>query len=207
MLFYLDLVWNFKNIKGFFKMELKEKIIEATIKVFNEKSMKFTMDDIANELHVSKKTIYKVFEDKESMFLEVVDYIFSNIKKSEREVVENDSLSTLEKICAILAVMPDSYRKMDFRQMVIVMEKYPSIYAEVEKRLETGWEPTIELIERGKAEGLIRKDVPNALIKHIYEASLEKFLQTDILEELGITYTEGLQRVVDVILSGVMVKE
>ena len=53
-------------------MENKEKILEATIKVFNKKGMKFTMDDIAAELSMSKKTIYTVFRDKESMFLQMV---------------------------------------------------------------------------------------------------------------------------------------
>ena len=39
-------------------METREKILEATLKVFNQKGLKFTMDDIASELSMSKKTIY-----------------------------------------------------------------------------------------------------------------------------------------------------
>ena len=49
-------------------MDNKTKILEATIKVFNKKGLKFTMDDIASELSMSKKTIYTVFKDKETMF-------------------------------------------------------------------------------------------------------------------------------------------
>ncbi len=181
----------------------KERILEATLQIFNEKGMKFTMDEVAAALHVSKKTIYKVFKDKESMFLEGVDFIFRKVKESERAVIENTELSTIEKIKAILGVMPDSYREIDFSKMVMVMEKYPEIYFEVHKRLETGWENTIELIERGKEEGVIRKDISTMLIKHIYEASLEKFLQGDRLKELGFSYTDGLVKVVEVILEGI----
>ena len=54
-------------------MELKETILEGTLKAFNEKGLKFTMDDIAEKLGMSKKTIYTVFEDKESLFLDMVD--------------------------------------------------------------------------------------------------------------------------------------
>ena len=53
-------------------MDNKEKILEATIKVFNRKGLKFTMDDIASELSMSKKTIYTVFRDKESLFYQMV---------------------------------------------------------------------------------------------------------------------------------------
>ena len=42
--------------------EIRQKIMEAVINQFNSKGMKFTMDDISKELHISKKTIYKEFE-------------------------------------------------------------------------------------------------------------------------------------------------
>ena len=39
----------------------KELILEGTVKAFNEKGLKFTMDDVAKLLGISKKTIYTVF--------------------------------------------------------------------------------------------------------------------------------------------------
>ena len=39
-------------------MQQKEVILEGTIKAFNEKGLKFTMDDVAKILGMSKKTIY-----------------------------------------------------------------------------------------------------------------------------------------------------
>ena len=42
-------------------MEVREAVLEAAIKAFNQKGLKFTMDDIAKELSMSKKTIYTIF--------------------------------------------------------------------------------------------------------------------------------------------------
>ena len=56
--------------------ELKENIMQGTLQAFNQKGLKFTMDDIAKILGISKKTIYQVFRDKEALFLETVDYLF-----------------------------------------------------------------------------------------------------------------------------------
>ena len=39
---------------------IKNEILNATITVFNKKGMKFTMDDVAKEAGMSKKTIYAV---------------------------------------------------------------------------------------------------------------------------------------------------
>ena len=72
-------------------MELRESILEGTLKAFNQKGLKFTMDDLAGILGMSKKTIYTVFRDKESLFLAMVDYLFDSIKESERSVIENES--------------------------------------------------------------------------------------------------------------------
>lgn len=44
-------------------MELRERIIEGAILVFNARGVKFTMDDVAKNIHVSKKTIYTVLGD------------------------------------------------------------------------------------------------------------------------------------------------
>ena len=56
--------------------EIRQKIMEAVIDQFNSKGMKFTMDDISKELHISKKTIYKEFDDKDELFFATVEYGF-----------------------------------------------------------------------------------------------------------------------------------
>ena len=87
---------------------MKEKIIEATIRVFNQKGLKFTMDDIAKELSMSKKTIYTVFEDKESLLFEMVDYCFDKIKESEDAVLSDETLSKIIE------------KEFDFRPLAII---------------------------------------------------------------------------------------
>ena len=183
-------------------MELKEMILEGTLEVFNRKGIKFTMDDIAKALNISKKTIYTVFDDKESLFMAMVDYLFDSIKESEKQVLLDESLNTQEKIRKILGVMPESYKNVDFRQLYMLRDKYPAIYERVEERLETGWESTIALLEQGIREGVIRK-VNISIVKMVLEASLEQFFQRDILIRNDMRYTDALDEVVHVIMDGI----
>lgn len=186
-------------------MELRETILEGTIQVFNQKGLKFTMDDIAALLKISKKTIYTVFQDKEALFLAMVDYIFGSIKESEQKVFEDKKLTTVEKIHKILGVLPEGYKDIDFRQLYLLKEKYPKIYKQVELRLETGWERTIELIERGVEEGTIRP-VKIPILKMMLEASLEQFFQRDVLIRNGVSYKEALDEVVEILMEGITVR-
>lgn len=196
--------WVSKNIeKDGKQMNNKEKILEATIKVFNRKGLKFTMDDIASELSMSKKTIYTVFRDKESMFFAMVDYCFDKIKESENEILSDDSLSTVEKIRGVLAVLPSGYKDVDFRQLYTLKDKYPNTYSRVEERLETGWEKTIALINQGIEEGSIRPVNVN-LLKSMLEATIEQFFQRDILIRNQISYAEALEEVVNILVDGIV---
>lgn len=185
-------------------MDHREEILKATIQVFNDKGLKFTMDDIAELLRISKKTLYKVFDDKEALFLAMVDYIFDTIKESERAVVEDDSLSTADKIHKILGVLPEGYKDVDLRQLYLLKDKYPKIYKQVELRLETGWEITIELIEQGIAEGCIQP-VKIPILKMMLEASLEQFFQRDILVRNQISYQDALDEVVNILMEGIKI--
>ncbi|MBQ8591824.1 MAG: TetR/AcrR family transcriptional regulator [Lachnospiraceae bacterium] len=186
-------------------MELRETILQGTIQAYNQKGLKFTMDDIAGILSISKKTIYTVFKDKEDLFLAMVDYLFDTIKEAEQRVVENPTMPILDKIRAILGVMPEVYQDIDFRHLHSLKDKYPKIYAQVEKRLETGWETTIMLIERGIEEGVIRP-IKIPILKMMLEASLEQFFQRDILIENKISYAEGLNEVVEILVDGIAVR-
>jgi AcrR family transcriptional regulator len=181
-------------------------ILEATLRVFNQKGLKFTMDDIARAQGISKKTIYTVFRDKEEMFLALVDYIFDAVKEAEQAILQNEALDTKTKLREVLRVLPERYREVDFRQLYSLKEKYPTIYRQVELRLETGWEDTIALLERGMAEGVLRP-VPIPLVKLMLEAVLEQFFQRDILVQNGLTYQQALDEVVDVLLFGIESKE
>ena len=187
-------------------MDNKEKILQATIQAFNQKGLKFTMDDIASILAMSKKTIYTIFKDKNTLFMEMVDYLFDTIKESESKIIEDDTLSTIEKIRRILAVMPASYKDIDLRQLYMLKDKFPEIYRHVEERLENGWETTIKLLEQGIEEGVIRP-VNLLMFKMMMDASIEEFFQRDILMRAGMTYTQGLDEIVGILLDGVAVKE
>ena len=107
-------------------MELRETILEGTIQAFNKKGLKFTMDDIAALLGISKKTIYTVFQDKNTLVSEMVDYCFDSIKESEQKVLSDTSLDTVGKIRAILGVLPEGYKDIDFRQLYLLKDKYKS---------------------------------------------------------------------------------
>lgn len=186
-------------------MKLREKILEGALQVFNEKGMKFTMDDIAAQLSISKKTIYNVFRDKNSLIADMVDYGFDSVKESEAAILNDPNKSTVEKIRGVLGVLPDGYKDIDFRKLYMLKDKYPEIYKKFEQRLETGWESIITLFEQGMKEGVVR-EVSIPIVKTMLEATIEQYIQREVLILNGISYNDALEQLVDIIVNGIVVK-
>lgn len=182
--------------------EQKERILKGTIQAFNEKGLKFTMDDLARILGMSKKTIYVEFTDKNSLFLAMVDYLFDGIKESEEEIINNTDIDIVDKITTMLGVLPESYKDIDLRQLYMLKDKYPVIYKRVEERFENGWQQTIELLKEAMEEGKVRK-VNVDIFKMMMEAALEQFFQRDILIYNSLSYEEGLKEVVGILMNGI----
>jgi AcrR family transcriptional regulator len=187
-------------------MDLKEELIQVVIEEFNEKGIKFTMDDIARRLGVSKRTIYSVVEDKETLFMEAVDCVFTAIKESEAAIIQDESLELIEKIKKILIVLPQKYEAIDFRQLYECKVKFPRIYAKIEHWLENDWEPTLELIKIAIAEGLI-KNISLPVFQAMVSGTMEYCLNHDILITHQISYAEALHQMVEMIMHGVKKEE
>lgn len=183
--------------------ELRHRILEATIDEFNDKSLKFTMDDIAHRLSISKKTLYKVFSTKDELFMAMVGYCFDAIKQSERAVIENDSMDIVDKIRSIIIVLPEKYASIDFRQIWELQLHFPKVYEQVAHRLETDWEPTMQLLDEGIALGRIRP-VSKIVFKMMAEASFEYFLRSRELAESNISYREALDAMIDIFMNGLV---
>ena len=182
------------------------KIFRSTIEVFNKYGLKLTVDQIAKNAGISKKTVYRDFDGKEDLFLKLVDYLWDNIKTEEEEALKEEGLPTLVRLRKLLSAMPSWYSTINLSELSELRELYPEVYKKVQMRLETGWEPTIELIKKGQDEGVIRKDIDINIVKMMMDASLERFFEEDILERNNIRYEEGLNKVVDILLLGISAK-
>lgn len=185
--------------------ELRGRIIEGAIDAFSQKGLKFTLDDVAENLHISKKTIYTVFSSKEDLLLGIADSGFAAIKESERKIAEDNSMDVLDKIRKIMIVLPERYQNIGLSNLYQLNEKYPNVYQKVEEYLSTDWDVTITLLQQAMAEGRIRP-VSIPLLQAMFEGTLQTFLKTDVLVKNNISYEHALQSVIDMILFGIAEK-
>lgn len=130
------------------------KIMRQAIVRFNLEGPNFKLDALAQDLKMSKKTLYKCFDNKEMLLLEVVKELFLQIKEKEKAVYENNQLNSLEKLMGVLSVYPD-YASFNYHKIPELKDQYPKIYAFVEVELEENWNQTLELLDQCIDEGYV----------------------------------------------------
>jgi len=183
--------------------DLRQRILEATIPLFNAQGLKFTMDQLARSLGMSKKTIYAVFPDKRTLLEAMADHCFDFIRTSKDRLIGDESLPYPEKLRLVLGTLTEKYESIDLSRLHDLREKYPTVYDRVAQRLESGWESTVALLERGMTEGVLRPfEIP--IFKLMMESTLEQFFQSDVLVRSGLSYKRALDQVVDILLRGIL---
>ena len=88
---------------------MRDKIIDATVEEFKQNGLKFTMNDLAKRLGISKKTIYTVFESKQAVLVAVADRYAADLNSMQEELEANVSLNVVQKLEKLLCALPEKY--------------------------------------------------------------------------------------------------
>lgn len=179
-------------------MDLRARMVGAAATLFQAEGLQFTMQEVADALHISKKTIYSVYPSKEALLVDMVDALFADIHRVKGEL-RAASAPIEERIRAVIVALPEQYRALDFRLLDALDEKYPAAARRVREHLETNWEPTIALLEEGMAAGRIRP-VSIPVLRQMITASIECFLAGG---GDGTSYADTLAAMIDIIMNGI----
>lgn len=186
--------------------ELREKCILHTLALCSEYGMRFTMSELAAGLGVSKKTLYVLFPDKEALLTDAVDYVFDAVKRSEAEILRDETLSLTQKIERLIIVIPEPFREIDWNRLNGVETKYPKVYTHICERIESGWDAALSLLREGVETGVLRPfSIP--VFKAMVEGSIEHFITSPELAQQGVAYTQALEEMIALLMRGALMRK
>ena len=164
------------------RAELKERIIATATEAFTTKGIKsITMDDIAAALGISKRTLYEVFVDKESLLKDCILTVQAERDRYLQEVYEQ-SHNVLEVILAVFQKSIEMFHKMNKRFFEDI-KKYPKVYNMMKERSESDSEKTMSFFMLGVEQGIFRSDVNFAIVNLLVREQFDVLLNTDVCNE------------------------
>jgi len=187
----------------------RQRIVEAArAHFFSHGFRSVTMDDLAEELGVSKKTLYAHFPSKIALLEAVLADKFASVeaklKQTAREHPHDFSVALRGLLSSTQGEL-DEIKPPFVRDM---RQKTPQMFKIVERR-------RAELIQRffgklfveGQRTGMVRKDLPAKLMIEILLAAVQAIVNPAKVEELGLTPKTGFASVVKVVLEGVLTRQ
>ena len=139
---------------------MKEKIIAKATDLFMKLGFKsVTMDDIAGEMCISKKTIYKYFCNKEILIAETTEIVHKAIHQSIDTIVAKNH-NAIEENFEIRKMFKEMFKTGEASPAHQLRKHYPEIYDKVMSREINECNAVFKQnIERGIQQGLYRKDI------------------------------------------------
>ena len=139
---------------------MKEKIISKASDMFLKLGFKsVTMDDIAGEMCISKKTIYKYFSNKELLIEETTTIVHKEIHEIINTIISKD-YNAIEENFEIRKMFKEMFQSSDDSPIYQLKKHYPEIYQLVIEREINECNTTFEQnIIKGIQQGYYRKNI------------------------------------------------
>jgi len=186
---------------------LQEKIIDQIEdKFFKEGFYKTTMDEVASELGMSKKTIYKFFPSKEDLVMAIAKH-FMNRMKSKILPALNSNKNAIEKLGELIRILAGASEKISTKRMEEMKRHFPQIWNEIDSfRTKMMFENITKVIDQGKAEGLFI-DYPTLIIMNMLVASIRSVVNPDFILNNSFSIIEAARFVFKIIIGGVVTEK
>jgi AcrR family transcriptional regulator len=147
-----------------------EILIKAKELFLNHGFKSVTMDDLAKELGMSKKTIYQFYQDKTALVSAVTDHLFEHISTGISRICDGEK-NPIEEMFAIKEFSRSALQDEKSSPHYQLQRYYPKIFTVlVCKQFQTIQDCTQNNLKRGIELGLYRPDIDLAFVTRIFFA-------------------------------------
>ena len=185
-------------------MDYRQRIVEEAAVMFRTYGIRaVTMDMLAGQMGISKRTIYEVFKDKDELLQGVIKWM--TVRQSKvMEKIFSESENIIEAIFKLLDFMSEHFRNMspafhmDMKRHHFEMMKRMGDLDELPYAKNNA-----EILKRGIKEGIFRKDIDieitNKCLSEVARMSNDKdvfppdnFINKDVIRNFYINYLRGI---------------
>ena len=167
-----------------------------------------TMDDLAEELGMSKKTLYASFASKTDLLRAVLLDKFYSIETDLERIVSVSSTDVLDSLHQLLACVQRHAEEIQPPFVRDIRREAPEMFQLVQSRRRDVIQRFFGTIfDEGRRAGIFRKDISTRLMIEILLGATEAIMNPPRMAELGLTPKSGFLTIITVVLEGVLTEK
>lgn len=164
-----------------------------------------TMDEIAAELGMSKKTLYVHFAGKDEIVGAIIDDLSREVRAGAEALLADRSLNFAEKLRGFVEGMVERLSALHPRTVRDLQLHAPALYERLEEVRRKNVPYVFgRFIEEGQASGLVRNDPPAAFAIEFFLQAVQGLLQPAALERLKLAPREVIAQAIDLFFGGLL---
>lgn len=187
-----------------FKSKMESKIIEKATEMYLTLGFKsVTMDDIASEMGISKKTIYHHFENKNDLVEAVTLYLFETISCGIDEIMTLDK-NPIEELFIIKDFVMRHLKNESTSPIHQLQKYYPQIHKTLMSRqFEKMGDCVMANLRKGIEQKLYRNDLNVGLIGRFYFAGMTSIKDAELFNPMEFSSKEVQETYLEYHLRGI----
>ena len=169
-----------------YRKELKSRIIDYAMGEFYKRGVRAVkMDEISQGLHVSKRTVYEIFGDKE-------DLLLAGLKIKNLEMREKLAAYSCNVAHNVVDIIGYFYKlQMEVNSMVGVafyeeIHRMPRVVEFFNQEHEREFADRVKFLKAGVEEGLFRQDIDYSLTMELLSASMSEIMRNQIYKKYSM---------------------
>ncbi len=137
----------------------EEPILEHGFELFAQNGVKgFTVETLAKDLSISKKTIYKFFPTKEILLQKIFQYMMTALAAHFSRVRGKD-INPLDKFVNVMSEITKTISKVSISRINEMKARYPAVWKDIESFRLARRVDFFQIMQEGQAQEYIRKDL------------------------------------------------
>jgi len=188
-------------------MEDQNKIIEMTEeKFFRDGFYKTTMDEVASEIKMSKKTIYKFFPSKEVLITAIANHFMEGVKSKVVPALNSDK-NAIEKLAELNSILAKISQKVSSKRMDEIRTYFPSLWTEIDSfRTKMMFGNITKVIDQGKTEGLFI-DYPTPIIMNTLVSAVRSTVNPEFILINNFSIAEAALYTFKIVIGGIVTEK
>ena len=182
------------------KALLRERVVDAGQELFHKNGIRaVTMDDVAHKLHISKRTLYQLFDAKESLLLACQQKAMAEHQQQiENIMAETDNV--IEIILSDLQLNMMEIQKFS-KEFLNEIPLYDKLRENMLHHRKENKANALEFINRGISQGLFRPEINAEMVYEVGVAIIDTLVEKglyktvplfELLSSSTIAYLRGI---------------
>lgn len=187
-----------------FRMEAQEKILKTSLELFFKYGIKHvTMDDIAKELGMSKKTIYQFYKEKDDLVNQLCDTEMMS-QESIFNALAEEAKDPIHEIMLISVRMREMMQNINPLFFLDLQKFYPLSFKRFQKfKEECAAVSILNNIKKGIEMGVYRSDINPEFVTKYRMAQVDMIMFGNYFSFEKISFTRSHELILDMFVYGI----